>query len=149
MNSPLRSGCRLILGAAFLLAGGMKIAHPVEFFSDLLSFGVPFPELFLRVVAVGLPWLEVFVGLGLLLNFWPETVRPVASVLCLIFVLMLGQAVVRGIDLNCGCFGSAGRGWFERPAVALVRAGVLLAASLYLAAVHPARSADSVKRTGV
>lgn len=144
MNSRLRNVCRFGLGAVFLLAGGMKIAHPAIFFSDLLSFGLPFPEMFLRVVAVSLPWLEVLAGFGLVLNLWPETIRPVASILCLIFVLMLGQAVMRGLDLNCGCFGAGGRGWFERPAVALVRAGILFAASLYVAAVPSARPADSV-----
>jgi hypothetical protein len=137
MNARAKHACRFILGAVFLVAGGMKIAHPAAFFSDLLGFGVPFPEMFLRIVAVTLPWIEVLVGAGLLLNVWPETVRPVGSGLCLIFVLMLGQAVIRGIDLNCGCFGSGGRGWLERPDVALVRAGLLFAASLYVTAVPP------------
>jgi putative oxidoreductase len=133
MNSRSQHACRFVLGAIFLLAGAMKLAHPAAFFSDLLGFGVPFPEMFLRVVAVGLPWLEVLTGLGLLLDFWPETIRPLVSVLCLIFVVMLGQAVLRGLDLNCGCFGAAGAGWFERPDVALVRAALLFAASLYIA----------------
>ena len=140
MNAPLRNGCRFLLGVVFLLAGGMKLAHPAAFFSDLLGFGVPFPEMFLRVVAVYLPWLELLVGFGLLLNFWAETIRPLASVLCLVFVLMLAQAVLRGLDLNCGCFGAAGAGWFERPDVALVRATLLLAASLYVTAVPPPTS---------
>jgi hypothetical protein len=122
----------------------MKIAHPGDFFSDLLGFRVPFPEMFLRIVAVDLPWLEMLVGVGLILNVWPETIRPVVAGLCLIFVLMLGQAVLRGLDLNCGCFGSVGRGWFERPDVALVRAGLLLAGSLYVAAVPSTPPADPV-----
>ena len=135
---------RLILGLMFLVAGVMKITDPVGFFSDLLSYRVAFPEIFLRMVAVGLPWLEVITGLGLILNFWPETIRPIVAVPCLIFVLMLGQAVIRGIDLNCGCFGSGGRNWFERPDVALVRAGFLLAASLYLAVAPSTPPVDTV-----
>jgi putative oxidoreductase len=135
VNLRTENICRFVLGAVFLLAGVMKIAHLGDFFSDLLSFRVPFPEMFLRIVAVDLPWLEVLAGFGLILNVWPETIRPVVSVLCLVFVLMLGQAVLRGLDLNCGCFGSVGSGWFERPDVALVRASLLFAASLYLAAV--------------
>ncbi len=137
MNSQFRLACRLILGAVFLLAGVMKIAHPGDFFSDLLGFRVPFPEMFLRFVAISLPWLEALVGVGLILDVWPETIRPVGSFLCLLFVVMLGQAVARGLDLNCGCFGAGGRGWFERPDVALLRAGLLFAASLYVTA-HPA-----------
>jgi uncharacterized membrane protein YphA (DoxX/SURF4 family) len=122
--------CRLLLAAIFLFAGGMKLLHPAAFFADLLAYHVPFPEMLLRFVAVGLPWLEVLTGAGLLLNFWPETIRPVVSVLCLIFVAMLGQAVARGLDLNCGCFGADVHGWWERPDVALVRAVGLFTASL-------------------
>ncbi len=134
MNRRLGHACRFVLGGIFVIAGGMKLAHPTVFFADLLGFGVPFPEMFLRWVAVGLPWFEVLTGAGLLLNFWPETIRPLVALVCLSFVLMLGQAVVRGLDLNCGCFGAGASGWFERPDVALVRAGLLFAASLYLAA---------------
>jgi len=133
MNSGLRTACRFLLGAVFAIAGGMKIAHPAGFFSDLLAYHIPFPEMFLRGVAAGLPWLEVLVGAGLLLNVWPETIRPIASILCLIFVGLLAQAVLRGLDLNCGCFGAGGQGWFERPDVALERAAVLFLASVYVA----------------
>ena len=125
---------RLILGATLLAGGGMKISDPVGFFSDLSGYGVPFPEIFLRLVAAGLPWLEVFSGCGLILDFWSETIRPMVSVLWLIFVLMLGQALMRGLDLNCGCFGSGGHSWFERPGVAFARACILLVASLYVTA---------------
>ena len=133
-SPPFRTICRLALGAIFVVAGGLKIAHPAAFFADLLGYRVPWPELFLRVVALYLPWLEVATGLGLLANLWPETIRPVVAGLCAIFVAMLGQAVARGLDLNCGCLGAGGHGWLERPDVALVRATVLLAVSLHVAA---------------
>jgi len=57
---------------------------------------------------------------------------------------MLVQAVLRGLDLNCGCFGAAGRGWFERPDVALVRASLLFAASLYLMVDRAGRPGASI-----
>jgi len=134
MTAKLRTACRIGLGLTLLVAGVMKVIHPADFFSDLLGFRVPFPERFLRFVAVCLPWLEVCVGLGLLLDFWRETVRPVAALLCLVFVAMLAQAVGRGLDLNCGCFGAGAAGWFERPGVALARAFILLGAAIYVAA---------------
>jgi uncharacterized membrane protein YphA (DoxX/SURF4 family) len=132
MNTPARTVCRLLLGAVFLVASVMKIAHPAAFFSDLLGYRVALPELLLRLTAISLPWLEAITGLGLLVNVWPETIRPVVSAQCLVFVAMLAQAVARGLDLNCGCFGAGGQGWFERPDVALARASILLAAALYI-----------------
>jgi hypothetical protein len=94
----------------------------------------------LRINAVSLPWLEVFTGLGLIFDFWPETIRPVTCVLSLIFVLMLSQAFLRGLDLSCGCFGARGGGWFERRDVALARAILLFAVSLYVAAAPSIQS---------
>jgi hypothetical protein len=132
MNPRTPLAARILLGGVLAVAGTMKIAHPAAFFSDLLGFHLAIPEICLRIVAAGLPWLELVVGAGLLLNVWPETIRPLVSALCLGFVLMLGQAVARGLDLNCGCFGAGGAGWFERPAIALVRAAILLGVSLFV-----------------
>ncbi len=134
MKISFRMIVRVVLGGIFVAAGLMKIGGAAAFFSDLLGYRLPLPEFFLRWVAIGLPWLEVVLGLGLIFNFWPETIRPLVCALWLIFALLLGQAVARGLDLNCGCFGAGGHGWFERPDVALVRALILLAASLDLAA---------------
>lgn len=125
----------MMLGAIFAWAGAEKIVHPADFFMSLLDYGVPFPEGFLRLVAVALPWLEVFCGLALLVNAWGETVRPLVAALCLVFVAMLAEAVLRGIDLsNCGCFGPMAYSWLERPWVALPRTLVLFCAALYIMA---------------
>ena len=123
---------RWALGASFVTAGALKIAHPAGFYSDLLAYEVPFLDFFLRLVAVALPWLEVLCGGALLANFWAETVGFVVAGMCLIFVLMLGQAVLRGLDLNCGCFGAGTAGWIDHPITALVRACALLFGTVWL-----------------
>jgi hypothetical protein len=129
----------------FAWAGIMKVLQSAAFFSDLLAYDAPFPEGFLRLVAVTLPWLEAICGVALVFNVWPKTVRPVVSFLCLVFVGMLAEAVVRGLDVNCGCFGPTNAGWFERPGVALGRAVVLLVASLYLVAAPLPQSGEPLE----
>ena len=126
---------RWFLGLVFLAAGVLKLVHPGDFLAELVAYRLPLPEILFRLVAVCLPWLEILCGGFLLLDHWPESVRPVVTVLCLVFVIMLGQAVVRGLDLSCGCFGGFGPAWLERPDVGLVRALLLLAASAWLASV--------------
>jgi len=123
---------RWLLGLVFLVAGVLKLVHPGDFLVELAAYRVPFPGMFLRLVAVSLPWLEIICGVCLVLDRWPESVRPLVTALCLVFVVMLGQAVVRGLDLQCGCFGRFGPAWLERPDVALVRALLLLAVSAWL-----------------
>ncbi len=147
---PPRSGrsqtvVRWVLGVIFLAAGVLKVAQPRDFYSDLLAYEVAVPDLLLRYVAVALPWLEVLCGGALLADVWRETIRPLVAALCLIFVLMLGQAVLRGLDLKCGCFGVATGGWFDLPVVALGRAAVLLLASGWLG-LHPPGAAGPGER---
>ena len=127
-----RTLIRVILGGLLLWAAATKLTHPAVFFSALLEYGLPLPEIFFRLVAAILPWFEVFCGVALLIDGWAETVRPVVTVLFAVFVVMLGQAWLRGLDLNCGCFGSSARSWMSQPGPALLRAAALLAGSIYL-----------------
>ena len=131
------TAARWTLGAIFVFAGAIKIAHPGDFHADLLAYDVALSDTFLRWIAVAFPWLEVFCGGALIADVWSETAGPLIVVMCLVFVAMLGQAVIRGLDLRCGCFGSGGAGWWDRPVTALVRAGLLLMMSLFVVTRHP------------
>jgi putative oxidoreductase len=138
-NRRARVAVRCTLGAIFIGAGVLKLGHPAAFHANLLVYGIGTPDWFFRSVAVVLPWVETFSGGFLLADLWTETVGILVTGMCLVFVLALGQAVLRGLELKCGCFGDLAAGWFERPPVALLRACVLLAASVWLL-LHPAGS---------
>jgi len=123
---------RWLLGMVLVAAGGFKAAHPVEFHADLVAYGIGLPDAWLRGTAVMLPWLELVAGLALGVDFWPETIRFVVVGLSAVFVVVLVQAMVRGLEVRCGCFGPLTPGWFNEPWFALGRAGGLLAASIWL-----------------
>lgn len=123
---------RWLLGAVLVAAGGFKAAHPVEFHADLVAYGIGLPDAWLRGIAVMLPWLEVVAGIALGVDFWPETIRFVSVGLSAVFVAVLAQAMVRGLEVRCGCFGPLTPGWFNEPWFALGRAVGLLAASIWL-----------------
>ena len=123
---------RWLLGAVLVVAGGFKAAHPVEFHADLVAYGIGLPDAWLRGTAVMLPWLEVVAGIALGVDLWPETIRFVGVGLSAVFVAVLAQAMVRGLEVRCGCFGPLTPGWFNEPWFALGRAVSLLAASIWL-----------------
>jgi len=54
-----------------------------------------------------LPWLELVCGLSLLTGFWPESTLGVILLLMAVFLAATGQAWVRGLEIDCGCFGTA------------------------------------------
>lgn len=138
-NRRARIAVRRTLGAIFIGAGVLKLVHPAAFHANLLAYGIAAPDWFFRSVAVVLPWVETLSGGLLLADLWTETVGVLVTGMCLVFVLALGQAVLRGLELKCGCFGELAAGWFERPPIALLRACVLLATSVWLL-LHPAGS---------
>lgn len=126
-------GCvRVLIGGLLVWAAIAKIATPSIFFGALLGYELPAPEIALRLLAVTLPWFELICGLALLANFWPETIRPLTVLLCVGFVVALTQALIRGLAIDCGCFGGSRSHWFNTPEFALARAALLCLGSLYL-----------------
>jgi len=110
---------RLILAGIFIYAGVTKGNNPVEFAGQVANYQL-LPYAWNYLVAATLPYLELLCGTLLLLN---KRVRPALLVLFalnLIFMLALGSLIVRGIDIDCGCFGPEAAEKTS-PALALLR----------------------------
>ncbi len=96
----------LVLGAVFVYAGALKAWDPVKFASDISNFHIlPWP-LGVRL-AFYLPWLEIVCGLALAIGWWRKGAVGILSGLMLVFIAATVAARLRGINLDCGCFGSA------------------------------------------
>jgi len=94
---------RLILAGVFIYAGAVKANDIQDFAGQIANYQI-LPYAWNYLVAATLPYLELLCGLLLLLNM---RVRPAVLVLFalnLIFILALLSAVVRGFDIDCGCF---------------------------------------------
>jgi hypothetical protein len=66
-------------------------------------------------------------------NVWASAAALVAAALLAIFTAGLSQALLRGIDLRCGCFGGAERATW----LTVLRDVALLGAALAIAARRP------------
>jgi len=96
---------RIAIGGLFIYAGLQKIGTPLQFADSIATFKVLPPEL-INLVALALPPFEILVG-GLLL--FGAFVRPAAFALVgldAVFIVLLLQAIARGLEVDCGCFGS-------------------------------------------
>lgn len=96
---------RLLAGGAFIYAAVLKIADPLGFAQDVLNYQVVGPMLAFPV-AVFLPWVELFAGLGLVSGALEKGGALVASALYAGFIGLVLSVIVRGLDVDCGCFGS-------------------------------------------
>jgi uncharacterized membrane protein YphA (DoxX/SURF4 family) len=99
-------GARLALAAVYLVAAVPKLADPATFARDIDNYHA-LPVDWAGVAAVVLPPLELVVAAALLLGVHARGAALVSAGMLTAFAAAMGQAIARGIDLDCGCFGSA------------------------------------------
>jgi hypothetical protein len=121
--------CALVLSVLFLYAGVDKLRDPLHFSDSINAFAV-LPPVLINPLAFGLPLFEIICGVLVLL---PATRRIGALALMLaasMFFLGLLSALLRGLTLDCGCFGtgvpSRPRMWTELALDLLLIAGATL-----------------------
>jgi len=121
--------CRMMLGAIFIYAASSKLGAPQEFADSIAAYRlVPGP--IISIMALGLPLFELACGLFLLTGYFCATGLLSIIGLLVLFLAALLVAVVRGLPVECGCFGA--HSWLDaNPWMALVRDGVLLAGAVY------------------
>ena len=56
-----------------------------------------------NTIALILPWLEFFIGTGLILGVMVDGSIIISSVLLITFNIMIAQAMARGFNIDCGC----------------------------------------------
>jgi hypothetical protein len=94
--------CRWTLGGIFIYAGGTKLLEPEIFAVLIEAYGIV-PEGLLMPVAIGLSFLEVIAGIGLLFDIRGSL--ALITGLLVLFMVVLVYGIWMGLDVDCGCFG--------------------------------------------
>jgi putative oxidoreductase len=105
-----------LLAAVFIYAALDKFRDPLQFADSVAAFGI-LPTAVIAVFALSLPPFEILCGLLML----PPGTRRVAALAvalaCAMFFIALASALLRGLTLDCGCFGASApsrpRMWLE------------------------------------
>ena len=106
----------IAMAAIFIYAGIDKIRDPLSFADSIAAFAIV-PAVFINLLALGLPPFEIACGL-LLLGPWTRRLGALAvAVISVVFLTALASALLRGLTLDCGCFGTGApsrpRMWLE------------------------------------
>ncbi len=103
----IRVFAQICLGATFVYASGNKLYDgSASFLQDLRNFKFSFLQApWTEIIAYGLPWLELIVGICLVADFCRGGSAYWSLLLSIVFFAAVGSAWWRGIDLRCGCFG--------------------------------------------
>jgi len=98
---------RIILGGVFLAAGASKVLDPGALAASIRTYELPLPEWFVSLSAHALPFLEILLGLYLLAGLFTRLSAWATNGLIILFILALLQGAMRGLQIDCGCFGSS------------------------------------------
>jgi len=100
----LHWAARLFLGGIFIYAGCIKLENPLQFAVAVEGYQLLTPSLVIWVIKI-LPWLEIALGIALLLGIFIRFTAAFAGGLLLFFIGIMSATYLRGIEADCGCFG--------------------------------------------
>ena len=96
---------RLTVGGLFIWAGIIKITNPLGFAQDIANYLI-FPQSVSFLLAIFLPWVEVICGVFVLTGLFLRSSSGLLSCLLIGFLILIIVTMIRGINVECGCFGS-------------------------------------------
>lgn len=113
-RSLLEALCRYALGGVFLYAAFSKLVDPQSFSLDIANYRL-LPTGLLPYAALLMPALELSAGILVIAGPIKGEAAAWLAIMLLGFLFGEGQAILRGLDLSCGCFGkgSGKVGWFS------------------------------------
>ena len=98
------TGVRIVLGALFIWAAVTKLPDMAGFAQDVANYRVV-PAALVPFVASAVVGIELLGGIALVAGVMERAAAAVIACLLVAFIAFLSQALLRGIDLRCGCFG--------------------------------------------
>jgi putative oxidoreductase len=76
---------------------------PAQFAKVIYGYYL-FPDFSINLIAIVLPYLELFSGLALILGIYPRSAALIINALLLAFITALSINLIRGQEFDCGCF---------------------------------------------
>jgi uncharacterized membrane protein YphA (DoxX/SURF4 family) len=130
-HSWLGLAARLYLAWVFLMACWFKIMAPASFAMDVATYDI-LPLSLINAMALILPWVELFAGVMLLVGLRVRAASLLVAGMMVVFIIALGMALAKGLDMSCGCFASSGAEEDPISYLTMLRDGGWLAVALFV-----------------
>ena len=98
---------RLILGGVLIVAGALKIGNLQKSAMSVRAYEM-LPIWLANFFGYALPWVEIGIGALLILGVAVRIMGALGALIMLGFIIAIAQAWVRGLSIDCGCFGGGG-----------------------------------------
>ena len=97
--------CQIAIGVMMAWAGLAKIGDLHGFAEQLHNFRM-MPVPIENLIAMSLPWVELVAALALIFGVRARAGAILSAVLLAGFTAAVFLAMARGLDIECGCFGT-------------------------------------------
>jgi len=97
---------RWALAGVFIYAGVAKVMEAQSLAASIARFQMV-PEALIHPMALGLPVFEILCGIALVAGPWKRQAAFSIAALCVLFLGALVSANLRGIVVECTCFGAS------------------------------------------
>ncbi len=98
---------RWALAGVFIFAAVSKITAPDKFAIAISNYRL-LPHEWVNLAAIVVPWVEVMTALLLIFGVWVRASALVFTGMTVAFFFMISSALARGLNIECGCFGTIG-----------------------------------------
>ena len=98
---------RILLGIVFIYAAISKTSEPEAFARSIENYKL-IPMFLINILAITLPWIELCAGLLLIFGISVKENSLILSGLLAIFIIAITISLARGLNIDCGCFGTVG-----------------------------------------
>jgi uncharacterized membrane protein YphA (DoxX/SURF4 family) len=98
---------RLLLGGVWIVAGALKVTDLDASVRAVRAYRL-LPETAAQLLGAGLPFVEIVLGVLLVVGLGVRVAGIASAVLMAAFVVGIASAWARGLQIDCGCFGSGG-----------------------------------------
>jgi uncharacterized membrane protein YphA (DoxX/SURF4 family) len=99
---------RVALGGPLIWAGIAKAGNPGQFAAAVRAYRLGLPDGLTKAIANLLPVFEIVAGGALLLGLFTRATAVLCALALAAFTAVLVSAWVRGLQIDCGCFGQGG-----------------------------------------
>lgn len=136
----------VLVGAVLLSTGFIHASQPYYFVHTVSSYEV-LPAWAAGVVGIWLPYFQIVVALCMVLRIVERTALILASALFAVFAISQVSVLVRGLEIDCGCFGNAATA--ISPATVSVPAALFIVCQASLFVGKMGRKSESPLRVGL
>ena len=98
---------RFGLAAVWLVSGILKAVDPRTTVVAVRAYQI-FPESLVGLIAAVLPYLEIALGVLLVLGLATRLTAILSALVLVAFIAGVISAAARGLSIDCGCFGGGG-----------------------------------------